>query len=175
MPELTILIATGTEAQHTAADGNYALGQLSFTSDGKRLRAGDDAEEGTALIVGQTGIAAIIVPVAAGTTEIVVASGHRKHVRKIAPTAGAGGAFTRKIVLPASEDGDVAVIDGDELIVRCEMPASENPTLEFRNDTDAGTVLLSLPSSATARKWRADFMRYNGAWELWGIAELLTA
>ena len=172
--ERTILVAYGTEEQHDAADGNYAAGQFSFTEDGKRLRIGDSPTEGTALIVGSASGAAAHAPSVAGTTTLSLTSGHRRHHRKITPAVGADY-YTHKIVLPAVESGAVAVLDQDAVIVLAEMPASLHPTIEFRNESASGTLLLSLPSSSTARKWRLEFVRWSGAWELWSIAELLIA
>ena len=112
--EYPIQLATGTEAEHSAADGNYMLGQASFTSDGLRHRIGD--VEGNGLVQGEQSTDVLTVNPAAGgyaaDEDFTLASGYRRHVKTISLAAHTG-TYTKTLSIPALEDSGVAVLAGD--------------------------------------------------------------
>lgn len=161
------MMAPGTEAQATDAEGNYVEGQSTFTSqDGRRLRIG--LPDGNSLLIGWPKAEAAVGPLStAGNTTLVATSGHALHTCVVSAGAGAG-AFTRVLVLPATESGAVDVLDGTFYEVLVELPASANPTVEVRNETSGGTLLWTRNSGGVAETWLARFHRTGGAWKAWG-------
>lgn len=105
----------------------------------------------------------------AGTTTLVVTSGHALHTCVVTVSAGAG-AFTRKLVLPLQESGLVDVLDGTFYELLISLPASANPTIEVWNETVAsGAAKYILPNAeAEARDVIARFHRTGGVWRFWG-------
>ncbi len=171
--DIPIAFATGTQAQATAAEGQYQDGQVSLTTaDSKRMRVG--LPDGTSHLIGwpkaEDAVGALST---AGTTNLVVTSGYAHHTCVVTITAG-GGAFTRKLVLPLNESGAVAVLDGTYYEVLIVLPASANPTIEVWNETAlSGTAKFTLPNAeAEAREVLARFHRTGGVWRFWGATIL---
>jgi hypothetical protein len=162
--EIPILIKGGTEAERAVAD--LGTREPNFTTDGKRLYIGAQG-------VGWNKAETTIAPTALdGNTAVVVTSGFATHYGRITVGAGAG-AYTRKLLLPATESGAVAVIDGTVAMLLIEFPASVNPTIEVRNEIAGGTLLWSFnPPEASVRKFAARFVRIAGAWVFFGATEL---
>ena len=79
-----------------------------------------------------------LTPSAAGNTTITLSTARRISTLLVYPAAGSGS-YTHKIVLPATGRQE-----GDLVKARVEMPASANPTIEFRDASSSGTTLRSL-------------------------------
>lgn len=96
----------------------------------------------------------------AGTTQLSLSSLHRETTVKIAAGAGSGS-YTQKIVLPAT----AARKKGDQAHIRAELPASANPTLQFRNASDSGTLLETLTGlGGGAVTYLLEFVFDGSAW-----------
>jgi hypothetical protein len=98
----------------------------------------------------------------AGNTEVKGPQGGGSHSIKVTVTdVYGGGAFTHVLFFPVAK-----AQKGDRIYVAMTTPDSVDPTIEYRNDTSGGTLLLSIASESAATSWWADFV-FNGiAWEL---------
>ena len=100
--------------------------------------------------------------------------GDRAHFARVAPQTYSAD-YTHTVILPASVSKMPRNGDAAELLIALPVSAAHTITIKVCNAASSGTELLSLAASATvARKWNAHFRVTGGAWELTGIAELLT-
>lgn len=97
---------------------------------------------------------------AAGNTDVTLTAGANQHTAKVIPTAGAG-AYTRTVSILTAN-----ATDGTTCRLRVEMPASLNPTVQIRNATSGGTLLVTVAPSATAFTAVFDFTHDGSAWVL---------
>ncbi len=94
-----------------------------------------------------------------GTTTPAIGASNRVFDLLLQLGAGAG-AYTRKVVL-----GTTSPQERDKVHIRAELPAHANPTLEIRNGTAGGTLLLTQPGEADgAVILFATFIFRSGAW-----------
>lgn len=80
-------------------------------------------------------------------------------------TDGYGSAFTHKVVLPA-----LNADSGDRCHIYFDMPADGDPTIEVRDLTDGGTILLSFTSHPIALPLKAEFVFDGTNWKLFSYS-----
>lgn len=152
-----------TEAAWLAAIAKRGLNKRRITlSERGRPRIGNH-------FIGQTGYAAIMVS-AAGTTEITLKAWCPQHVVALSPGSGSG-TYTHTVVLPLTQTdlnggSTLAALAGDTITVRLLFPASANPTIEIRNASAAGTLLLSVAGTGTAFAQTVQAVWSGAGWEL---------
>lgn len=128
-------------------------------ADGGRFRVGEHAPT-------ETAIESITVSTT-GTTTLALKSQCADHIALV--TAGAGsGAYTRKLVLPrlatAIDATTLAPITGDRITIRVSLAASTNPTIAIHENTDAGSLLVTLTGTGTATARTLQFLWNGSAW-----------
>ena len=105
-----------------------------------------------------------IAPSATGSTSVSLAATQRWSSLLVQPTAGTGS-YTHKIVLPTTNR-----LNGDVVNARLEMPASTNPSIEFRNASTSGTLLgpsgAAIAGLAGAAVYELQFVFSGSAWRL---------
>ena len=172
MTELPIILADGTQDDVDAvvAANSAPANQAMFPADSRRLYVGK--ADGTVHVVGWPCVETTVAVSAAGNSDLICSAGFPIHLGRVTAAAGAG-AYTRKLVLPAVEDGGVDVLDGTIWEARVEFAASLNPTIEVRNETAGGTLLWSrTPAAAVAENWSVRFARIAGAWVSMGATQI---
>ena len=174
MLTIPIAFAGGTEAQAAAAEGSYQEGQVSVTTqDGRKLRVG--LPNGSSFLVGWAFVetALTVNPAAGGYATpqtLVGTSGYARHLCAVT-LAAHSGAYTHKLILPATEASGVAGIDGTEYELQGTVPASTNPTLEIHNETVGGTMLWNFTGDGAAHVFIVRLLRSGGDWMRWGASE----
>jgi hypothetical protein len=97
---------------------------------------------------------------AAGNTDVTPPAGGGYHTAVVVPSAGAG-AYTRTVSILTAN-----ALQGSRVTLRVEMPASANPTVEIRNATSGGTLLLTLSGNASAVTYPVELVYTGSAWRL---------
>jgi len=99
-----------------------------------------------------------------GTGSTAVATPARRKVHSHLFTVSdeyGGGAWTHKVYFAVA-----AAVAGDRVLARVSLPDSIDPTVEFRDASATGTVLLSLPSKSFETEAWALFVFDGTAWGL---------
>jgi hypothetical protein len=104
---------------------------------------------------------------ATGTTTQEIAYPHRIKSLKLTVTdevSSSPAAYTNNVVLSLGED----LHDGDIYHVTLVMPASILPTINFRNATVGGTILIAIAGEIAAKTYDLRFVYTGSAWILAG-------
>lgn len=103
---------------------------------------------------------------AAGSTAVQAPTGAGVHtLRGTVTDTYDGTAFTHAFYFPTTK-----ATEGDRIFARIALPGSTDPTIEFRNDTAGGTILLAVQGVMLSSELWADFVYTGSAWvlEKWG-------
>jgi len=108
---------------------------------------------------GTDGAGALITSTA--TTTITLATTDLTKTVNLVATSGAG-VFTHTVVLATT-----SAAAGDRATIMLALPASANPTVQFRTTTSGGTMLATVTGDPTAAQyWTGNFVFNGTAWLL---------
>lgn len=171
-------IVTGTTASQTVQTNSLVCIELSTVLSFYELVTGTDAESSPTVIrpddyasstnervwklrsvtsLSATSYEAISFS-SAGNTDVTPAVNSASHGVVATVTAG-GGAFTRTVALLTANSSA-----GDRCVIRFDLPASTNPTIQVRNATSGGTLLTTINSVAAGVPVQAEYLYTGSAW-----------
>ena len=161
MSEIYLKTASRAAILTAIAAGTLDKRRPTIEADGGRFRVGNHAPT-------ETAIEAIAFSTA-GTTTLALQSQCADHVALVAVSAGAG-AYTRKLVIPrlatALDATTLVPLTGDTVAIRVALPASANPAIEIRENTESGTTLITLAGTGSTFVRTLHFIFTGGAWVL---------
>lgn len=147
-------VLTGPELVPGTLTENATLVRWSWM--GGAFTSASGADVVSSILTGET-----LTPSATGNSTLTIAASHRATSVLVQAAAGAGS-YTHKVILPTTDRENGDIVEG-----RLELPASANPTIEFRNATSGGTLLGSRAGTTLgATNYTFRFTYRSTAWVL---------